>query len=278
MNKPTAQTVFQYWSYFMNPRNQNFPVGYKVETARQPVGLWLTIEKRPDGRYDSYGRSRKVLKSNLADAMISYLSEQYGPLPEGFRSVTLILTHALLPETKSREALIEAFDNDEELNMKYFKYVILSVDSDGTHNWPETTWVECQDPEELRVRYEDVYRYALGTGLLLRVTSEEGRVSWYRRPLEYSITMQVVKINENRLYLEFRNPDDGNVYTGSFKRYEKDVIERLIEETDQLVGKYMEVTTKSVTQSNTNEFQLYAIRYERLVPELPRNQDQFKLV
>ena len=277
MTKPTARTVFEYWTYLIKPSATSFPAGCTVETTSQPSGLFLTIKRREGiWNFDLIGRSRINFDSKLAANLMEQLVDQYGELPDDFESITFTISHRILSETKGREALIEAFDADDGIDLKYFTVSVLSVV--GNTDWPEAHWSVCKDPAELQERYVAEHQGGGTTGLLIRVTDAAGQITWYRRPLEFKLVVRVCGLTENRVYLRYRDPCTGAIYNGHFNRGVKNVLETLIEDTPDLKGRLMEITTKSIAQIGPNEYELYAIRYERLVEEFPSPDEQFKLV
>ena len=268
--KLEANTPTDYWTMFYNPSNVNFPRNTTVEATTLPIGLFVTIHKVGD-RVELLSRAKYYERSAFAASLYEYLTKRYGSTVEAF---TCVIRHTFLPETIGRSAIIRALtDNDGDVNWDWFNVVLM----DSTGDWDAVDWNTCEAPEDVECLYQRQAEISNSSGLLLKVTQHD-RVRFYRRPLEYRLVAAVVRQDQERIYMEYRNPKTGMKYTGIFTKGEKSIVDNQLGNRKNLIGTLVEISFKSVSRVKKDECKLYSVRFEKIVEDLPPPNGQLILV
>lgn len=267
-----ANTHVSYWTHLVHPEAIKLPNHTKVAVTSYPKGLFLTVEKEGEG-WSLTGRSIHKKNSVLAKSLHSHLTKEGSDVT----AFTVVLSHQLLPETTGRGLLIDAIDRDFELDWSLFHTSVLDVIGDST-GWNLPKWTSIDTLQELRDFYEAQEDVDGSSGVLIRSTHGEQEF-WYRRPLEYRMVATFTNFDRaGNLYCSWLDDVTGIRYTGFFRVGEKDVINKLLAEIGDPVGRHVKLNVKSMTQLDQSRVNMYVIRYEGLSDELPARDDQFKLI
>lgn len=270
MNTLKANTHIEYWAHLIHPQAWELPKRHQIEWMPYPTGMFLTIEH--DGvDYSLTGRSIHRVDSALARQIYRHFCKD-----SSLKTITIAISHKLLPETIGRGILIDAIDNNGTIALELFELFVIDS-AGGVVTQPE--WKVLETIEEFHDQYQAQRDNQTSSGLLMRVQTKPGHYTWFRRPLEYALTAQFTNFDKRgNLYVGWTDPVSKVNYYGFFRKGEKSCLTELLDTVVDPIGLWVDITVKSITQLSDDRAMMYGIRLEGLGLAPTDHTQQFRLV
>lgn len=270
MNTLKANTHIEYWAHLIHPQAWELPKRHRVEWIPYPTGMFLTVEYNGID-YSLTGRSIYRVDNALAKQIYQHFCSD-----QSLRSITIAISHKLLPETIGRGILIEAIDSNGTINLDLFELVV--IDAAGG-NVPMPAWKEFESIDDFHDKYHAQRDDDRSSGLLMRVKTKPGHYTWFRRPLEYALTAQFTNFDKRgNLYVGWSDPVTKVQYYGFFRKGEKSCLTELLDKVVDPIGLWVDITVKSITQLSDDRAMMYGIRLEGLSVAPTDRDKQFRLI